>query len=107
MKTTTIEEINELENGFPVLHFKGNIKHAFEPKNGSTEYGFWKVQSTTIEDETGEIVVSFMDSRKEETDDWNFPDLRNFIGSEVRADCSKSDKHGFEGIVTNDYRNKK
>lgn len=112
MKTTTIAEINELENGFPVLHFKGNIKSAFPPKQGKTEYGEWKVQSATIEDETGEISVSFMDSRKLDEDgnpigDFSFPDLRNYAGSEIKADCSKSDKHGFVGVVTNDYTNKK
>jgi hypothetical protein len=110
MKYTTIKELQDLDDGMPVAHFKGVIKDVkFPPKNGSTEYGDWQAQSAWVTDGESNISVSFMNFKHPDANGKNDPflDLRNYIGTEFTADCSKSDKHGFVGVTTNDYTNKK
>lgn len=109
MKFITIEEIKDLDDGFPVTNFKGTILSVFPPKTGSSGYGDWQVQSAKVTDGEQDIQVSFMNFKHPDANGKEDPfiDLRNYVNTEFSASCSKSDKHGFLGVTTNDYTNNK
>lgn len=88
MRTLTIAAIKQLENKEPIPSFTGRITKVYEQKSDTGEYGPWWLQNLVVQDETGEVKVTwggedpFEQSAEGKT--WSF-------------ECSET-KHGLKGV---------
>lgn len=97
MKTTPLNEINQLEDGELVMRVEGEITRVFDRKSGTKGDKDWAIQNFILKDDSGEIRVGA----------WNHDDLSSLSGKKVSITAHKSDK-GFSGVYCelNDYKGK-
>ena len=56
---TKISDIKTMRNGAVIDSFSGRIKKVYEQKTDVGQYGQWWLQNLTVEDDTGEVTVTW------------------------------------------------
>lgn len=97
MKTTSLADIAQLEDGELVMRVEGEITRVFDRKSGTKGDKDWAIQNFILKDDSGEIRVGA----------WNHDDISSLSGRKVSITAHKSDK-GFSGVYCelNDYKGK-
>jgi len=91
-----IYDVTNLQDGMPVTDLKVRVVGVYDRKTGSGEYGEWSIQNMKVQDESGDIVVTCK----------NVPDLSHLKEKKIILSATKSDKHGWVGLVAydNEYK---
>jgi hypothetical protein len=98
MRLVPISEIlNDLEVDETVLAVRGTVKRVWDRNEGTGDNGDWSVQNVVISDGKKELKVAV----------WNHDPIPvKWKGKEVLIECSKSEKHGWVGVKTEDNEHK-